>query len=70
MSTLSDLDRELAGRHGSYASYPTEADPLLVETYGDNPADEVDRLLDQGVLLLRRAVVDYVPVAPELKPLE
>jgi SAM-dependent methyltransferase len=46
MSTPSDLDRELAGRYGSYASYPTDADPILVETYGDDPADEVDRLLD------------------------
>jgi SAM-dependent methyltransferase len=46
MSTLSDLDRELAGRYGSYASYPTGVDPILVETYGDGPADEVDRLLD------------------------
>ena len=46
MSTLADLDRELAVRYGSYASYSTDADPILVETYGDGPADEVDRLLD------------------------
>ena len=45
MSILSDVDRELAGRYGSYASYPTDADPILVETYGDSPADEIDRLL-------------------------
>jgi SAM-dependent methyltransferase len=46
MSTLTDLDRELARRYGSYATYPTDTDPILVETYGDSPADEVDRLLD------------------------
>jgi SAM-dependent methyltransferase len=46
MSTLTELDQKLAKRYGSFASYPTEADPVLVETYGDSPADEVDRLLD------------------------
>lgn len=43
--TLSELDRTLAQKYGSYASYPTGTDPIL-ETYHDNPADEVDRLLD------------------------
>lgn len=46
MSTLTELDHELAKRHGSFASYSTEVDPVLVETYGDSPTDEVDRLLD------------------------
>lgn len=46
ISTLAELDQELARRYGSYASYPTETDPVLVETHGDSPADEVDRLLD------------------------
>jgi SAM-dependent methyltransferase len=46
MSTLSKLDQELAKRYSSFASYPTDVDPILVETYGDDPADEVDRLLD------------------------
>ncbi|MFN8494301.1 MAG: class I SAM-dependent methyltransferase [Caldilineaceae bacterium] len=46
MNTLSELDQQLAQRYGSYASYPTAIDPVLIETYGDGPADEVDRLLD------------------------
>jgi SAM-dependent methyltransferase len=46
VNTPIDPDGELAGRYGSYASYSTNADPILVETYGDGPADEVDRLLD------------------------
>jgi predicted TPR repeat methyltransferase len=46
MDTYNELDQELAKRYGSYASYSTEVDPILVETYGDGPADEVDRLLD------------------------
>lgn len=46
MKPLAELDRELANRYGSYASYATDVDPVLVETYGDGPADEVDRLLD------------------------
>lgn len=44
--SYNELDQELAKRYGSYASYSTEVDPILVETYGDGPADEVDRLLD------------------------
>ena len=47
MSRLSELDEELAWEHGNYASYPTGVDPVLVETYGDGPAEEVDRLLDR-----------------------
>lgn len=47
MNTLNELDRRLSGRYGSYASYASEADPILMEAYGDSPADEVDRLLDR-----------------------
>lgn len=46
MSTLSELDDELAQCYGDYASYANDAAPALIETYGDGPADEVDRLLD------------------------
>jgi SAM-dependent methyltransferase len=46
MNIYNELDQELAKRYGSYASYVTEVDPSLVETYGDGPADEVDRLLN------------------------
>lgn len=45
MNTLIELDRELARDYGAYASYANEVDPILVESYGDSPADEVDRLL-------------------------
>jgi cyclopropane fatty-acyl-phospholipid synthase-like methyltransferase len=45
MNTLVELDCTLAEQYGSYASYPTETDPIL-ETYNDDPAYEVDRLLD------------------------
>jgi SAM-dependent methyltransferase len=41
------MDRSLAKRYGSYASYPHESDPFLVKNYEDGPADEVDRLLDR-----------------------
>ncbi len=44
---LEELDRELALRFGAYASYPSAHDPVEVETHGDGPAEEVDRLLDQ-----------------------
>jgi SAM-dependent methyltransferase len=46
LKPLIELDRELAKQYGSYASYTTDTDPVLVETYGDGPAEEVDRLLD------------------------
>lgn len=42
-----DFDNELAQRYGAFASYPSEVSPALVEYYGENPAVEVDRLLDQ-----------------------
>ncbi len=41
-----DTDKDLAIRHGSYASYSTEDDPVF-EHYGDGSAEEVDRLLDK-----------------------
>ncbi len=41
-----ELDQTLAERYGSYASY-TRADEPELETYGDGPADEMDRLLDR-----------------------
>ena len=44
--TLQNLDRSLAQRFGAYASFQNESDPILVKTFGDDPADEVDRLLD------------------------
>ncbi|MEZ4729780.1 MAG: methyltransferase domain-containing protein [Caldilineaceae bacterium] len=46
MNTLAELDRALAVKYGSYASYVTDTDPVL-KTYNDGPADEVDRLLDR-----------------------
>jgi SAM-dependent methyltransferase len=44
--TLSEIDQELAREYGSYASYPSDVDPVYIETYYDGPAEEVDRLLD------------------------
>jgi SAM-dependent methyltransferase len=44
--TLQNLDRSLAQRFGAYASFQNESDPILVRSFGDDPADEVDRLLD------------------------
>jgi len=46
MTKLAELDRELARRFGPYASYATDVDPILEETHGDGPTEEVDRLLD------------------------
>ena len=45
MNKLVELDRALAEKYGSYASYPTDTDPIF-EIYNDGPAAEVDRLLD------------------------
>ncbi len=42
-----DFDRELAQRYGAFASHPSSVAPALVEYYGENPAVEVDRLLDR-----------------------
>ena len=38
-------DKELADRYGTYASFQTEARPALVEYHGEDPANEVKRLL-------------------------
>ena len=46
MEKLTELDQALAQDYGNYASYVTDVDPVLVETYGDSPTEEVDRLLD------------------------
>lgn len=43
---LSEVDKELAQRYGGFTSYPSAAAPAFVEYYGENPAVEVDRLLD------------------------
>lgn len=45
MKTLDESDKQLATTYGPYASYKTDVDPISVETYGDGPAEEVDRLL-------------------------
>ena len=49
MRTLEEIDAVLGPRYGAYASYATDADPTLIDTYGDGPAAEVDRLLDRLV---------------------
>ncbi len=41
-----DFDRELAERYGAFTSYHSHASPIHTEYYGENPAAEVDRLLD------------------------
>lgn len=41
-----DFDRELATRYGVFASYQSDAAPSSIEYYGENPAVEIDRLLD------------------------
>lgn len=41
-----DFDAELAERYGAFTSYTSAVSPALVEYYGENPAAEVDRLLD------------------------
>ena len=46
MSELDDLDRALAQEYGTYASYQNGAG-VETETYGDGPAEEMDRLLDR-----------------------
>ncbi|GAB4459364.1 MAG: hypothetical protein OHK0029_21870 [Armatimonadaceae bacterium] len=42
-----EQDAELATRYGAYASFATPHDPVLTETHGDGPAEEMDRLLDR-----------------------
>ena len=46
MQKLIEVDQELAQRYGAYASYKTDLDPVI-ETFGDDSAAEVDRLLDR-----------------------
>jgi len=46
-----DFDRELAERYGGFTSYLSHASPAHVEYYGENPAAEVDRLLDHYATL-------------------
>jgi len=41
MNPLEELDAGLAQRYGPFASYTTAADPILIETYGDGPAPDV-----------------------------
>ena len=41
-----DFDQELARRYGAFASYQSDASPSSIECYGENPLNEVDRLLD------------------------
>jgi SAM-dependent methyltransferase len=45
--TLEERDRELAGKYGGYASYQTDAAPILVKNWGESAAEEVNRLLDR-----------------------
>ncbi|HLZ58315.1 MAG TPA: class I SAM-dependent methyltransferase [Ktedonosporobacter sp.] len=42
-----DFDAALAKRYGGFASYPSAANPLHIEYYGESPAAEMDRLLDR-----------------------
>jgi SAM-dependent methyltransferase len=44
-----EVDRALAKRYGAFASYTDDDDPIR-DYYGDNPADEMDRLLDMHAL--------------------
>lgn len=45
MNTLNEYDKSMAQEYGPYASYSTGVDPISIETYGDGPTEEVDRLL-------------------------
>lgn len=40
------MDDLLAGRYGAYAGFRTEAGPAAVEYYGEDPANEIRRLLN------------------------
>lgn len=44
-----DIDHALAKRYGAFASYHSDAFPVSIEYYGENPTEEFDRLLDQYV---------------------
>ncbi|SRR5579883_2823781 len=41
-----EFDIALAKRYGAFTSYQSEASPSAIEYYGENPAAEMDRLLD------------------------
>src|SRR5262245_37287680 len=43
---LHEIDEQLAHQYGAYASFRTETAPTLVEYYGENPANEMGRLLN------------------------
>lgn len=45
-NSMQEFDREMAQRFGGFLSYKTEASPILTDYFGENPADEMDRLLD------------------------
>jgi SAM-dependent methyltransferase len=42
---IDDVDKRLADRYGAYASFQTEESPV-VEYYGEDPSNEVKRLLE------------------------
>ena len=44
---LNEVDQKLKQKHGAYASYATDFDPVVEETYGEGPSDEMERLLDR-----------------------
>src|SRR5450631_167618 len=47
MSSMNEAtDEELARKYGSFASYQSDFAPAFVDYYGENPADEVQRLLE------------------------
>ncbi|MEM7128261.1 MAG: methyltransferase domain-containing protein [Chloroflexota bacterium] len=47
--TLEEVDTELGKRYGEYAGFTGDASPYLVETYGEDPENEVRRLLGKLV---------------------
>lgn len=45
--TVDEIDAELAQQYGDYAGFVTEASPSHIEYYGEDPHNEVKRLLAQ-----------------------
>ncbi|MEZ4711575.1 MAG: methyltransferase domain-containing protein [Caldilineaceae bacterium] len=43
--TVAEIDAELAQRYGDYAGFVTDASPSHIEYYGEDPHNEVKRLL-------------------------
>lgn len=39
------LEKSIAEKYGAYSSFKTSSAPYLVDYFGENPADEMDRLL-------------------------